>query len=444
MDNREPEKISRRSFLNRSTAAIGAATVASTAVSYSRIAGANDRISLGHIGIGNRGSELDWIVGQLKGKHNAELTAVCDLWKVNREKAAARAEKTYGRAPRSFQHLEDLLALKDVDAVLISTPEHSHSPVLRLAAEAGKDAYVEKPMGNVLEEIKAARDAVLARKLIVQVGTQHRSELYPRAAHDLVEKGVLGDVSKVEIEWNYHGPRWRGRPEVKQIREEDTDWRAWLMTKPDRPFDPQLYFEFRLYREFSSGISDQWLSHGSDLVHWFMDDPFPKSVLAHGGIFAWQDGRQNPDTFVALCDYPKGFLVSFSTSFGNDAPSFTRYMGKKATLFNLGGEGSPRYQIVEEKGNHEDNPAIDNQRKSENIQLPGDKGLQPMAGGDDDLHHMTNWFECLRSRQQPHATVLNGFSHSVVCIMAAHSYWQGKKLFWDAKNEQVLDHPPEV
>jgi predicted dehydrogenase len=443
MDKQQPEKISRRSFLNRGAATIGAATVASTAISYSRIAGANDRIALGHIGIGSRGRELDWIVGQLKDKHNAELTAVCDLWKVNREKAAAQAQRTYGRAPRSFQHLEDLLALKDVDAVLISTPEHSHSPVLRLVAEAGKDAYVEKPMGNVLEETKAARDAVLARKLIVQVGTQHRSELYPRAAHDLVEKGVLGDVSKIEIEWNFHGPRWRGRPEVKQLREADTDWRAWLMTKPDRPFDPQLYFEFRLYKDFSSGIADQWMSHGIDLVHWFMDDPFPKSVLAHGGIFSWHDGRQNPDTFVALCEYPKGFLVSYSTSFGNDAPSFTRYMGKKATLFNVGGEGSPRYQLVEEKGNHEDNPMVDAQRTSEYIQLPSDQGLPPMGMGDDDLHHMTNWFECLRSREQPHATVLNGFSHSVACIMAAHSYWQGKKLFWDAKHEQILDHAPE-
>ncbi|MBZ5669378.1 MAG: Gfo/Idh/MocA family oxidoreductase [Acidobacteriia bacterium] len=445
MDKRElsSEKFSRRSFLNCSARALGAASVASAAVSYSRILGANDRISLGHIGIGNRGSELDDIVAQLKDKHNVEMTAVCDLWKVNREKAAARAEKTYGRAPRSFQYLEDLLALKDVDAVLISTPEHSHSPVLKLTAESGKDAYVEKPMGNVLEEAKAARDAVLARKLIVQVGTQHRSELYPRAAHDLVRKGVLGEVSKVEIEWNFHGPRWRGRPEVKLIREEDTDWRAWLATKPYQPFDPQLYFEFRLYKDFSSGIPDQWMSHGIDLVHWFMDDPFPKSALAHGGIFAWHDGRQNPDTFVALCEYPQGFLVSYSTSFGNDAPSFTRYMGKQATLFNFGGEGSPRYQLVEEKGTHEDNPAIDAQRKAEYIQLPGDKGLPPMGMGDDDLHHMANWFECVRSRQQPHATVLNGFSHSVACIMAAHSYWQGKKLYWDAKNEQILDHAPE-
>ena len=133
--------------------------------------------------------------------------------------------------------------------MLISTPEHSHSPILKLAVEAGKDAYVEKPMGNVLEEVKSARAAVLEHKRIVQVGTQHRSEPYPRAARELVRSGVLGDVSKIEVEWNYHGPRWRGREEVAQIREADTDWKKWLMNKPYRPFDPRLYFEFRLYKE---------------------------------------------------------------------------------------------------------------------------------------------------------------------------------------------------
>src|SRR5882762_8002777 len=171
-------------------------------------------------------------------------------------------------------------------------------------------------------------DPKAERNRIVQVGTQHRSEPYPRAAHDLVQSGVLGDTSKVEIVWNYHGPRWRGRPEAKRVREQDTDWRKWLMTKPYRPFDPQIYCEFRLYREFSSGIPDQWMSHATDLVHWFMNDSFPRSVVAHGGIFAWHDGRENADTFQALLEYPKGFLVSYSTSFGNDAPSFTRYMGK--------------------------------------------------------------------------------------------------------------------
>src|SRR5438093_1582199 len=276
-------KIDRRGFLTGSAALIGGAAIAPSESSYSRILGANERISLRHIGPGNRGQELAWVVAQHKTRHNVEMTAVCDLWRLHRERAVAENTRFYGRSPRAYQYLEDVLALQDVDAVMISTPEHSHSPILKMAVEAGKDAYVEKPMGNVLAETKAARDAVLQSKRIVQVGTQHRSEPHPQVAHDLVQSGALGEVSKVEVVWNYHGPRWRGREEVKQIREADTNWRKWLMTKPFRPFDPQIYFEFRLYKEFSSGIADQWMSHGIDLVHWFMEDNLPRSVVAHGG-----------------------------------------------------------------------------------------------------------------------------------------------------------------
>src|ERR1700722_9030281 len=300
------ETIDRREFLSKSAALLaGGAALPSTALSYERIVGANDRISLAHIGTGSRGSDLDWIAAQLKTSQNAEMTVVCDLWKLNREKAAATNAKYYGRAPRTFQYLEDVLALKDVDGVIISTPEHAHSPILKMAVEAGKDAYVEKPMGNVLAEVKAARDAVLSSDRIVQVGTQHRSEPYQKLAYDVFQSGTLGNLTKVEIVWNYNGPRWRGREEVAKLREADTDWKRWLMTKPFRPFDPRLYFEFRLYKDFSSGIPDQWMSHGIDLVHWFTGENFPTSVLAHGGIFAWKDGRETPDTFQALLEYPK-------------------------------------------------------------------------------------------------------------------------------------------
>ena len=437
----QPENtMDRKAFLSKSVALLGGAALTNTALSYSRIVGANERISLAHIGNGSRGADLDLIASQLKTSHNAEMTAVCDLWKVNREKAVETNAKYYGRAPRGLQHVEDVLALRDVDAVIISTPEHSHSPLLKMAVEAGKDAYVEKPMGNVLEEVKAARDAVFESDRIVQVGTQHRSEPYPRAACALVETGALGEVSKVEIVWNYHGPRWRGRPETKLIREEDTDWRKWLLTKPYRRFDPKVYCEFRLYKEFSSGIPDQWMSHAIDLVHWFMNDNFPRSVVASGGILAWHDGRENADTFQALLEYPKGFLVSYSTSFGNDSPSFTRYMGKKATLTNLGGEGSPRYQLTEEKGNHEDDADIDRQRASRYVLLPGQTGLPPMGIDDLTTEHMANWFDCMRSRQQPHSTVKEGFAHSVACIMAAEAYWSGKKQYWDATNERIVDY----
>jgi predicted dehydrogenase len=442
MDHSEG-KINRRDFLQKgAVVAAGSAALSATALSYTRIAGANDRISLGHIGIGNRGSELDGIVASLKEQKNVEMTAVCDLWSRNLERAVATNQKHYGKPPRALRHPEELLALKDVDAVVISTPEHSHSPLLKLTADAGKDAYVEKPMGNVLEEVQAARDAVLARKLIVQVGTQHRSEPYQIAAREVVRSKALGDVTKYEIEWNYHGPRWRGRPEVKMLREQDTDWHSWLMTKPSRPFDPQLYFEFRLYKDFSSGIPDQWMSHGMDLVHYFLDEEYPQSVVANGGIFAWRDGRENPDTFQALYTYNTGLLVSYSTSFGNDAPSFSRIMGKKATMFNHGGEGSPRWQLVEEKGNHEDDPSVDTRRAVKDITLPGDHSLPPTFMGDEEPSHMSNWFECLRSRKQPNATVHHGFQHSVACMMATQAFWSGKKIYWDPKSEAILDHAP--
>jgi predicted dehydrogenase len=438
----KPKRINRRSFLGRAgAAAIGAGALHRTALSSSRILGANDRISLGHIGVGRRGTELDEIVARLKSK-NVEMTAVCDLWKNNREAAGARAQAAYGRAPRAFQYMEELLALKDVDAVLVSTADFQHATHLKQVVEAGKDCYCEKPMANDLAEAKAARDAVRSRDVVVQVGTQHRSEPYQIAAKQLIDAGALGEVSKVEIVWNYHGPRWRGRPEVDQLREQDTDWRRWLLTKPFRPFDPRMYFEFRLYRDFSSGIPDQWMSHGIDLMHYFLADSFPQSVVAHGGVLAWKDGRENPDTFHALLEYPKGFLVSYSTSFGNDSDSFTRIMGKSATLINVGGEGSPRWKWVEEKGTHEDDPNV--KRAEKYVTLPGDDTIPPPGIGDDDLSHMTNWFECLRSRKTPNATVEHGFAHSVAVIMAARACREGKKLFWDAKTESILDRPPQA
>src|SRR5215471_19863534 len=150
----------RSSSMTRRSVLLGSAT---TALSYARIRGANERISLGHIGIGNRGRELASVAASLKDEHNVEMTAVCDLWSVNRDRAGKTAASAYGRAPRCFQYLEDLLALKDVDAVIISTADFQHATHLRMAAEAGKDAYCEKPMANVLEEAKAAREAVRSR-----------------------------------------------------------------------------------------------------------------------------------------------------------------------------------------------------------------------------------------------------------------------------------------
>src|SRR5258708_636021 len=140
-------KVSRREFLQTSAmVAAGGAAISTSALSYARIVGANERISLGHIGVGVRGGELQGMAAQLKDSKNVEMTAVCDLWKFNREQAVANNLKYYGRAPRAYQHAEELLAAGNVDAIFISTPEHSHSLLLKMVAEAGRDVYCEKPM----------------------------------------------------------------------------------------------------------------------------------------------------------------------------------------------------------------------------------------------------------------------------------------------------------
>ena len=186
-----------------------------------------------------------------------------------------------------------------------------------------------------------------ASKQIVQMGTQHRSQPYPLAVRDIIRSGRIGKVVHIEQEWNVNEERWRFNPndtgisremlmdvnmEWKQwlygrhrkLREEDTDWKRWLLGKPDRPFDPHVYLEFRLYKDFSSGIFDQWLSHGCDLVHLWTDETYPVSVMANGGIFTWKDGRENPDTCVAAVTYPRGFLYTYKTTFGNSYRSFSR------------------------------------------------------------------------------------------------------------------------
>ena len=144
--------INRRAFLGKSAAVIaGGVVLPRTALSYGNIVGANDRISLGHIGIGSRGRDLDLIASKLKSSHHVEMTAVCDLWKVNREKAAATNAGYYGRAPRAVQHVEELLAMKDVDGVLISTPEHSHSPILKDGSRGGQGCLCREADGKRAE-----------------------------------------------------------------------------------------------------------------------------------------------------------------------------------------------------------------------------------------------------------------------------------------------------
>lgn len=433
-------ELTRRGFLG------AAAAGALSAASYSRVIGANDRISIGLIGCGNRSAGHRRMATTSAKDMNVEITAVCDLWAFNRELAASDVEEKFGRKPRAFKYSEDLLALKDVDAVMIATGDFQHAKILVDVVRAGKDCYCEKPMANVLDEAKLARETVLGSKQVVQMGSQWVSDPYQKKIRELVRSGVLGQISRIEQVWNKNEERWHdpNNPNVKRIREHDTDWKRWLLGKPDRPFDPWAYFEFRLHKDFSSGIADQWMSHGSGLVHFYMDEDIPETMVANGGIYAWNDGRENPDTFTAVATYKKGFVYVYQTQFGNSYGSHSAIMGKSGTLWSVGGEGSQKWTLTPNGGiptDHRSRPGHKPVAEEQTVLV--EAAPAPSADpSDDSKYHFDDWVQSMRARKQPNGDIHTGFKHSAAIIMAARAYREGKKLWWDSKREEIVDRSP--
>ncbi len=460
----------RRTFLKQATGAVAAAGL--TARSYGRVLGANDRIALAQLGCGSR-SEGHVHMAQMASKQvPVETIAVCDLWKLARDRRAAQVKRAFNLEPKCYQYSEEMLANKDIDGVMIATGDFQHAKLCIEVVKAGKDCYVEKPFANVLSEAKEARAAVKASKQVVQMGSQHRSEPYQLAVRDIVQSGRIGPVVHIEQEWNVNQERWRFVPydtgqtqemlqdrdmrwkewlsRASQLKEEDTDWKRWLLGKPYRPFDPHVYLEFRLYKDYSSGIFDQWMSHGCDLVHLWTGESHPESVTANGGIFVWKDGRENPDTVVAAATYPKGFLYTFKVNFGNSFRSFARIMGRDGTIANYGGEGATLFTVSKEGGRDEDWGSVNSKGvpivapakdQEEVVTAPGAPPPESREPNDDSLVHIMNWLKAMQARTQPNANVDHGFSHAVVCIMAAQSYWSGKRLYWNPGSEEIVEQP---
>jgi predicted dehydrogenase len=453
------DAIDRRRFIGKTSALLGSSVIAMAAKSYARIIGANDRIRIAQLGCGSRSQGHVRMVKRAAKKTPVETVAVCDIWSVAREARAAQVQRLFDTAPRMYQYSEKMLASADIDGVMIATGDHQHAKLCIEVVQAGKDCYVEKPFANVLEEAKAARDVVKSSRQVVQVGTQHRSQPYPLAVRDIISSGRIGKVARISQEWNVNEPRWRHIPKYDDgktaslLKEQDTDWKRWLLGKPERPFDPHVYLEFRLYKDFSAGIFDQWLSHGSDLVHLWTGETHPLSAVSTGGVFTWQDGRENPDNATVAFTYPKGFLYTYTTTFSNSYRSYSRICGSEGTIENYGGEGASLFLVTREGGRHEYDPE-DNHKprytaspgtgpaddQAEWVQLQNAPVADSIGPDDDDVDHLMHWLDAMRSRTEPNATVDHGFSHSLACIMAAQSYWSGKRLYWDPKTEQILDH----
>jgi len=324
-------KQTRRQFVQ--TASVGATAWTLSARSYARVLGANDRIGIGVIGCGGRG-----LRAHMPGVHkhsktqNCEIVAVADPWRQRREEAAEQVKRWYGRPAKAFVSYRDLLTRNEVDAVMIASCDHQHTTHLEATAKAGKDVYCEKPLGKDLERVKRAVDAVKAAGVVCQIGTQIRSLPTTTACRKLFQSGVFGNVSRIEQVRNSTRPYWYSR--LRDVQPTDVDWKEFLMHVPDQPFNPDKLSGWYGYREFSDGPVPGLASHFVDLIHYITGAKFPLSATGQHGTFTWKDEHNFtcPDQVQATWIYPEGFMVSYSTNFGNAHGNHIYFMGDEGTL----------------------------------------------------------------------------------------------------------------
>ena len=441
---------SRRKFIRQSAQAVAGTymgSLAFSASSYARIMGANDRVRVGVVGFSDRhkSSHIPPFM-QFYKDMNFDIVAVSDIWKKRREEGAAFLKDKMGHDITAFRNNDELYASRSVDAVFISTADFQHALHTIEAVKAGVDVYCEKPFAETMEDNRAALKAVKASKSIVSIGSQRRSGPNYMAAADFIQSGKFGPITMVELTWNVNQPgRWRRPALVAECREEDLDWKRYLLNRPYEKFDPRKYLEYRLFWPYSSGLPGQWMSHQIDTVHWFSGYNHPRSVTANGGIYMWKDGRRNWDTITAVFDYgptndaTTGFQVVFGSRMhnGEEKPGEIYYSngGELNLITNkVSSKGGLSPRFAEAMGMM---PNLLTEVNLTNKVVKVESGAN--TGGDElTTAHVKNWMECIRSRKQTNAPVEAGYYHSIANIMTNAAARTGEKVTFDEKTQEVM------
>ncbi len=440
----------RREFIKttvKASAGVYIAGMGFSAKSYANIIGANDRVRVGVIGFSDRFRQAHFPCFNNHYKElNFDMVAVSDIWSKRRDEGVSFLKEKLGHDIIGCKNNEELYSLKNIDAVFVATSDFQHALHAIEAVKAGCDAYVEKPFAETMEDNRAALKAIKASDRIVQIGSQRRSGENYIAADKFIKDGKFGAITMVELSWNVNQPgRWR-RPElVAQLKEEDTDWKRFLMNRPFEKWDPRKYLEYRLFWPYSSGLPGQWMSHQIDTVHWFTGLKHPRSVVANGGIYMWKDGRKNWDTLTAVFDYgpqddpSSGFQVTFSSRQhnGDENPAEIYYSNGGELNLNtnkVSPKGGLRKRHAEAMGMKE------NLLPEYNLADAAVKAVASANTGGDTLtsNHVRNWMECIRSRKQPNAPVEAGYYHSIANIMTTAASRTGSKATFDEKTQEVM------
>ncbi len=418
-----------------------AASAAATALSYQRIAGANDRVRLGFIGVGNRG---DQVLTAFLEYGDQQVAAVCDL----RDDYLAFAAQKAKTNPAQVKDYRKLLDLKDIDAVVIATPDHWHALQTIDACRAGKDVYVEKPLSLTVVEGRRMVQVAAETRRVVQVGINRRSSKICAEAAEVVRTGGIGRVTAVRCdhvvnEW----PAGIGNP-PDQAPPPGVDWDLYLGPAPKAPYNPnRAFYRFRWFYHYSGGQLTNNGVHYIDLIQWALGQDAPLSVTALGGKYAIEDNREIPDTMVALWEFPGKTLVMFEQFNCNGAPTgpksnvLAEFRGTKGTLYAYdsgyevapemnAGDPIPPYGPVDRSAGRRYNAA----------RRPAMEPRAAKGASNSTLAHVRNFLDCVKSRARPNCDVETGHRSTTTTILGNLALRTGAHLRWDRAAERFTNH----
>jgi predicted dehydrogenase len=408
------KSLQRRQFIKQ------AAASAALGLAYpsSRVLGANERVRLGIIGAGARGQEL---MKQALELQNVEFVALADVY----SRRHAEGQKIAPGA-KAFTDHRRLLDLKDIDAVLVATPLHSHSRHFLDTVSAGKDLFCEKTMTWSIEEAEACRNAAKKSKSVIQIGLQHQSSGALADARQWVKDGLLGKVTSVESWMSRNTPRGQAQW-VRQVpadcNPQNVNWDLFLNGRSARPFDAYKFINWRLYWEFSGGNVTENMVHQIAWIIRLLDLPAPTAAYMSGGVFSEKDGREVPDTIAVTLDFPNDLVVTWQSTFSNKQYGIgDRILGSHGTIERVmgatemvTGRSESGHRYYPEKANRPDGTMVEGKAKDEN--------------------HMENFINCIRSRKEPNAMVEIGYRSAVAAHMANLSYRQKQRVTFESAKQ---------
>jgi predicted dehydrogenase len=449
------DSLNRRDFV-RSAAGVSATLgIASKALAArvksqsGRVLGANDKINVGFIGVGGRGGYLAGEFAEIAEKTGAcKVVAVCDVWqkRVTEEKEKHHCD--------GYLDYREVLNRKDIDAVVIATPDHWHAKIALEAMDHGKDVYLEKPMCHTVDEARQLASTVRETKRVLQVGSQTTSGDQWQKARKAIADGMIGQMimsqgsyhrNSNDGEWN-----WKIDPEAGPEGKGDNflDWRMWLGPAPKKSWDPDRYFRFRKYWDYSGGIATDLFYHVVAPMNICWGEPqFPYKVMAGGGTYVFKKRPENPsladrevpDTFHLIGEYAKGHSIVLSSSMANSQhiPGLIRGHEGSIIMVEHGQFESltPFISVIPEKR------VVNDEYKAKF----GDEPIKiPVEKTETIAVHITNFLDCMRSRQKPTLDVETGARAQVLISMAVQSYREGRILYFDERNWKVVAKPPRA